>query len=162
MKYHILSGGSGVWNLQVDGTAIASGHVPTHVPGSEREVIIRRQIAAKAAGRRPRLEKRSLGGGHLDLVELDPQDVETLASAARAEKERREELTRRAEEERLAAAMEVVRREVDRRLSAGWQVKLEKPDRVIMTRDSEIITIAASPIFGEENAWVRQGEYRSW
>ena len=155
-KYEVLSGGSGVWNLQKDGRVVASGHVPTGLDLQERVRAIRRQVAAKAAGRRPALQGRCLGGGHVDMVELDERDVDTLVKMAADSQARQEELTRIYYERRMREEIEIVRAEAQRRSAAGWVISKEMADRVMMTRDGESITITA--VNGE--AWVRPGEHR--
>lgn len=108
MSAYVLLGGSGYWNLIVDGSTVAGGHIPATAP---------RTVIGNQARRFSSVTKRLGGGSMLDLKEagLTEEDARAIAShAANSEHARLQE---------VAKAFEGTRKYIE----AGWVAVGQSP-----------------------------------
>lgn len=113
MKAELLRGGSGAWNLIIDGKLVAGGHIPHSAPFND--VLMRQVLRISESPDGPN-DFKELRGGGCSTVEI----FDDVAAALLQRYERRTE--KRAAAKAAALAATVARKELVAALTdAGWQ-----------------------------------------
>lgn len=121
MNTYVLLGGSGTWNLIVEGVAVAGGHIPATAPKS---------VIGNQARRFSKVIKKLGGGNMLDLAEVGLSEQDAIAIAKHNSERERNRLRE------LAMAFKATRKFVEE----GWVAVGQSPyprSGIFMERDGE-------------------------